>query len=120
VDARVRRRAVRLSDRYGLSLGPDVDSAEMATADGALDRPAEPAQPPHVIGGVPDGPDRSPGGPARTSSGLPLSADAYHGSYNDYLWQLALADGELSDLGSPRVRTTDAVPADSQQDEHDG
>ena len=23
------------------------------------------------------------------------SHDGYHGSYNDYLWQLALADGEL-------------------------
>jgi hypothetical protein len=58
---------------------------------------------------VPDRPDRSPAEPNRTSSGLPLSADAYHGSYNDYLWQLALADGEVPDgrlSGGP-----DALPA---------
>lgn len=35
--------------------------------------------------------------PAR-SDGDPL-----HGAYNDYLWQLALADGAAPDPGSPRV-----------------
>jgi hypothetical protein len=29
------------------------------------------------------------------------SPDRYHGSYNDYLWQLALADGNIPDISLP-------------------
>ncbi|HKC29785.1 MAG TPA: hypothetical protein VKB75_17350, partial [Jatrophihabitans sp.] len=37
--------------------------------------------------------------PVRDSAAIPHRAgDAYHGSYNDYLWQLALADGEAPDV----------------------
>ena len=60
---------------------------------------------------MPDLPDRTPGALARTSAGLPLSQDAYHGSYNDYLWQLALADGEAI------AGTGPAEPADSHGSE---
>lgn len=101
VDAGVRRRAVRLADRYGLSLGRDVDSDSDAAVRPASETPVNPAPPRHRIGGVPDLPDRTPGTPARTSAGLPVSSDAYHGSYNDYLWHLALADGEVPDVRLP-------------------
>jgi cytochrome oxidase assembly protein ShyY1 len=68
-------RAQRLADRYGRSLGPDA-GPELARQSG----------------------DRSPTSAARApvmdSAATPhRSEDDYHGSYNDYLWQLALADG---------------------------
>ncbi|HEY7008169.1 MAG TPA: SURF1 family protein [Jatrophihabitantaceae bacterium] len=112
LDADVRRRAIRLADRYGLSLGPGIDSAGDATVLSAPDEPVEPAQPRHRIGAVPDLPDRTAGAPARTSAGLPFSSDDYHGSYNDYLWQLALADGAVPDVLLPRgpAATADALP----------
>lgn len=88
------QRAARLADRYGRTLGPESPSAVEREA------PAPVARPP--IGGIPDGPaDAGPTGPHR-------SPDSYHGSYNDYLWQLALADGELADAfpdkSAPDVR----------------
>ncbi len=62
------RRAVRLADRYGRSLGPssgDPASAALApSSDETTDRPA-------------------------------VRGDAYRNAYNDYLWQLALADGTI-------------------------
>jgi hypothetical protein len=44
------------------------------------------------------------------------SHDGYHGSYNDYLWQLGLADGEtagpdLTAPAPPAIETTSAPPA---------
>ncbi len=80
------QRAARLADRYGRSLGADGPPAL---------RPGGPAPEPAArrrIGGVPDAPARPTGG------SLHRSDDSYHGSYNDYLWQLALADGELADM----------------------
>jgi hypothetical protein len=46
------------------------------------------------------------------------SADAYHASYNDYLWQLALADGGMPDVfgdGEPErpVRRIEQAPRDA-------
>ncbi|MFN2560388.1 MAG: SURF1 family cytochrome oxidase biogenesis protein [Jatrophihabitans sp.] len=76
------QRASRLADRYGRTLGPSTPTVAEREAPAPVARPR--------IGGVPDGPPNSaPTGPHR-------SPDSYHGSYNDYLWQLALADGELA------------------------
>jgi hypothetical protein len=93
---------------------------------------------------VPDLPERTTDAPARTSAGLPRTSDAYHGSYNDYLWQLALADGAVPDVrlpGGPDAgqiadatsdpreqratapsegRTVEGVPVEPTHDEQDG
>jgi hypothetical protein len=106
---------VRLADRYGLSLGPDLDADRDALARSHLDEPAAP-RPQRRIGGVPDLPDGATGVPHRSSAGLSRSPDAYHGSYNDYLWLLALADGEVPDVvlpGEPAA-TADDNPAESR------
>ncbi len=111
VDAGVLRRAVRLADRYGLPLGPDVDSAGAAVVGRASEGPVRPtpAGPSRRRWGVPDLPDRTTGLPDRTDAGLARSRDDYHGSYNDHLWLLALADGAVPDAG--RSGSPDAAPA---------
>jgi hypothetical protein len=75
-------RAVRLADRYGRSLGPDAGPELARSARDATHAP-RPA-------------------PVRNSAAVPhRSEDDYHGSYNDYLWQLALADGEAPAVEPP-------------------
>jgi hypothetical protein len=71
-------RAQRLADRYGRSLGGAPEDALAAS----VDRPRDFARP--VVRSSADAPHRS--------------EDDYHGTYNDYLWQLALADGGLPDV----------------------
>jgi hypothetical protein len=112
VDAGVRRRAARLADRYGLSLGPDADSDKDAVAERAFDQPVDPASagPRRRIGGVPDLPDPPRDVHTRSSAGLSRSPDAYHGSYNDYLWLLALADGEAPDAAAPDPTARTELP----------
>lgn len=78
-------RGERLAERYGRSLGPLTASRSLPDVSpdrrGAFALP-EPA--------------------ARTSASVPhRSDDAYHGGYNDYLWQLALADGEAPGVVLP-------------------
>jgi cytochrome oxidase assembly protein ShyY1 len=73
------QRAAQLADRYGRSLGLGHAA------------PADQAAPSARTGKAPpiDHEDT-----ARNSAIRPhRSYDAFHGSYNDYLWQLALADG---------------------------
>jgi cytochrome oxidase assembly protein ShyY1 len=90
-------RATRLADRYGRSLGIDPDAAlAAATPDGA------PIARQPVV--------------RDSSAAAHRSADSYHASYNDYLWQLALADGglpELFDAGEPK--RVEAVPEDADE-----
>lgn len=74
-------RAVRLADRYGRSLGPDAGPELAALAGGPPEAPAGPI--------VRD-----------SSAATHRSEDEYHGSYNDYLWQLALADGAVPDVAA--------------------
>jgi cytochrome oxidase assembly protein ShyY1 len=71
-------RAERLSDRYGRSLGPDGPGAAPLPRPGRRGRAYRP---------VPN-----------SASQPHRSSDGYHGSYNDYLWQLALADGDLPEV----------------------
>ena len=82
------QRAERLADRYGRSLGPLADLPRVPDA-GPVRRSFVP---PH---------ERT------TASGPYRSDDAYHGAYNDNLWQLALAAGEV-----PDVVLADDVPTD--------
>ena len=71
--------AERLADRYGRSLGPRPD------ADRSLRR-----ERPLVEPSAPD------------SSVAPhRSGDDYHGTYNDYLWSLAMADGNIPEVLEP-------------------
>jgi hypothetical protein len=54
-----------------------------------------------------------------SSAAVHRSADDYHASYNDYLWELALADGglpELADKEEPRR----IGPASEPGDDSDG
>ena len=87
------QRAARLAKRYGRSIGIDaLPPAQPTSADLPSARPPVPG---------PKRPDAGAAGaeptlfrPAADSSTRPhRSPDAYHGSYNDYLWQLAMADG---------------------------
>jgi cytochrome oxidase assembly protein ShyY1 len=84
-DADVRwQRAARLADRYGVSLGEQDGLPSPAAARAAVARR-------HA--------SRAADATVRDSSAAPhRSQDAYHGAYNDYLWQLALADGGLPDV----------------------
>ena len=79
-------RAQRLADRYGRSLGRDPEQA--------LAGPHAEVAPETVHAAV------------RDSASVPhRSADDYHARYNDYLWQLALADGGMPDVfdkGDPK------------------
>jgi len=80
-------RAERLADRYARSLGPDGAGAAPLPRPGGRVRSDVHADTP-----VPNSASR----PHR-------SHDRYHGSYNDYLWQLALAAGELPEAAfAPR------------------
>lgn len=72
-------RAEKLADRYGLTLGPDPVTVTADEADLGPLRRGEPT--PHYLDSAPY-----------------RSEDGYHGSYNDHLWQLALADGEAPDI----------------------
>jgi len=94
------RRAARLADRYGRSLGrghevPRADSpgSDSTRADPPpIGRTAAAASVDHADYDdfkVPNSADR----PHR-------SHDAYQGSYNDYLWQLGLADGAPATVAS--------------------
>ena len=98
------KRAAQLADRYGRSLGPDAEA-----------------------GGAPVSPRRRAGRkPVVGPYELPNSAttaqhphgDDYHSSYNDYLWQLALADGATPPVEvSPRSADDTAISApDSSAD----
>lgn len=78
-------RSARLADRYGRSLGPDVEAALATSPDLAADGQSAAVR--------------------DSSTAVHRSADAYHADYNDYLWRLAMADGGVPDLfgdGEPR------------------
>lgn len=75
-------RASRLAERYGRSLGPD-DGRPLLARRGRRTVAAAPVR-------------RSADQPHRSEG------DDYHGDYNDYLWQLALRDGDLP-AGPPPV-----------------
>jgi cytochrome oxidase assembly protein ShyY1 len=100
-DARVER-AVRLADRYGRSLGPDP----------------LPARPPAARSAA----VRSP--VLDSSTDVHRSEDEYHAAYNDYLWELALADGDIPSAGpqtptpptAAPPRVIDAAPGDREGD----
>lgn len=114
------RQAARLADRYGRSL---------STSDPRRRAPAPDV--PRVRRGIPDvalGMPVSPQAAAESGRTPHRSADTYHGSYNDYLWQLAMADGEqLPDAGpageqanrelagepAPEPQVIDADPVDT-------
>jgi cytochrome oxidase assembly protein ShyY1 len=79
------RQAEHLADRYGRSLGLGHHDAPGS---------ASPAGKPRPPGRAPS--ERSYGVPVVNSSDRPHpSLDAYQGAYNDELWELALADGDL-------------------------
>lgn len=83
------QRAVRLADRYGVSLGAADDLPSAAEVRAAVARRRS---------------SRADDATVRDSSAAPhRSPDTYHGAYNDYLWQLALADGGLPDVFGPDV-----------------
>ena len=103
------QRAARLADRYGrsLTMGEPVPLDE----DGRLDADG------------PDGP--APTAPARgadrtletgrrvasSATDPHRSPDGYHGAYNDYLWRLAMADGDLPDVVLPPADRPDPGPS---------
>ncbi|MGH8961576.1 MAG: SURF1 family protein [Jatrophihabitantaceae bacterium] len=82
------RRAAQLADRYGRSLGADPGRSA-----GRGSRTTR-------IGKRPNGDGQAV---TQSATAVHRSNDAYHGAYNDYLWQLALADGTAPDLSAPRA-----------------
>ena len=92
-------RAARLADRYGRSLGIDPETALAAA-------------PPDTAAGA-----RQPVVRDSTTA-VHRSADAYHASYNDYLWQLALADGGLPNtLGENEPQRIEPVSVNEDDSE---
>jgi cytochrome oxidase assembly protein ShyY1 len=98
------QRAAALADRYGRSLGRE--------------------RPPRLGGrnfsGRPARGGRTRGGVTNSATGVHRSDDPHHGAYNDYLWEIALADGATPEVslrpepdagagGAPRI--IDADPA---------
>jgi hypothetical protein len=85
VQAQRLARAERLASRYGRSLttghawAPEPSMGTDAEVDVRAGRAARASD--YAVANSADSPHRSP--------------DAYHGLYNDYLWQLAMADGDL-------------------------
>jgi cytochrome oxidase assembly protein ShyY1 len=87
------QRAAQLADRYGRSLGRDTAPP-----------PAAPARRRRRPRRAPVEPVR----PAASSATAPhRSADEFHGAYNDYLWELAMADGNI-----PQVDVSGGEPKD--------
>lgn len=82
------QRAAQLADRYGRSLGREHAA------------PPAPVPPrrvrPHRT------PPAEPVRPAASSANAPhRSGDDFHGAYNDYLWELAMADGKIPQVEVP-------------------
>jgi hypothetical protein len=105
------QRAAQLADRYGRSLGlahPQPARQEARSGHPDNDAAVEPGdRTPISIPSVATTPARSDG-------------DRYHGTYNDYLWQLALADGAAPGVSAARVEDADAPgPAPEILDEAD-
>ncbi|MCW2495778.1 MAG: hypothetical protein JWQ77_1702 [Jatrophihabitans sp.] len=95
------RRAQRLADRYGRSL---TDGNGVPQQLRPPPMPVLAPEPGGLAARVPD------------SSEVPhRSHDAYHGSYNDYLWRLGLEDGESRDLPLDELPVIEIV----EPDEHD-
>jgi cytochrome oxidase assembly protein ShyY1 len=87
VQAQRLERAERLASRYGRSLTTGHAWMPDPSLDlGADTRPAA-RDDDFVVANSADRPHRSP--------------DAYHGAYNDYLWQLAMADGAIPPVTVP-------------------
>jgi hypothetical protein len=97
-------RAARLADRYGQSLGLGAEEALAASEAAAPPKARQPI--------VRD-----------SSAAVHRSVDEYHASYNDYLWQLALADGGMpdraDDRGEPRRIETASGPDDDSASDGD-
>ncbi len=90
------RQARRLADRYGRSLGDRYDGPVEA------DRPGPPRVAP--TGGAGARPAYRTRNADSTTAVHRSEGDELHGAYNDYLWELALRDGNLPEI---------SVPADS-------
>jgi hypothetical protein len=87
------QRAAQLADRYGRSLGRDSAPPPTAPAPRRIRPRRAPAEPVR---------------PAASSANIPhRSADEFHGAYNDYLWELAMADGNV-----PQVDVSDGEPTE--------
>ncbi|MEO9138209.1 MAG: SURF1 family protein [Jatrophihabitans sp.] len=84
------QQAARLADRYGRALSNDrVEPAVQSST------PSHTARAPVV------GHDQQP---PSSATNVHRSHDNYHGSYNDYLWQLGLADGATPDIPLPQLQ----------------
>jgi cytochrome oxidase assembly protein ShyY1 len=100
------QRAARLADRYGRSLGIGHDAPKRETPpSGRRPRPSPAAASATVESDdfyivKPDSSTR----PHR-------SLDDYQGSYNDYLWQLGLADGEAPPVALPSAEDVGDKPS---------
>jgi cytochrome oxidase assembly protein ShyY1 len=87
------RRARRLADRYGRSLGEAYDGPVEADPPG---RPRVAA-----VGAVGERPLSATRNPDSTVAVHSSEGDELHGAYNDYLWELALRDGNLPEVSVP-------------------
>ena len=104
------RRAARLADRYGLSLGIDAPPESNDATQDSTDTAASPRD---------SGVEALYRLPDSSTSVHRSEDDRYHGAYNDYLWQLGLADGDTPDIsltgsGEPRERRGVAMLRDDQ------
>ena len=109
------QRGNRLADRYGRSFGARADdlAPEGSTVEQQDPRPVERAGRPIAVREPVLGEDRP-----RSADQPYRSPDGYHGSYNDFLWKLAMADGNLpageDDDAAPRPLTIAVVQPDGR------
>jgi cytochrome oxidase assembly protein ShyY1 len=91
------QRAARLADRYGRSLGiGQVGPANQSSSTGGTGNAR-----------IVDRGHRVPNSVPSSATRPHRSYDAYHGSYNDYLWQLGLADGTMPSVFVARTEDSD-------------
>ena len=96
------QRAARLADRYGRSIG--VGQVAAAVRSARTGRPPRRTESPSSVDY-----DRA----ADNSATRPhRSRDDYHGSYNDYLWELAMADGATPDVVVAKVVEAEPIRPD--------
>jgi cytochrome oxidase assembly protein ShyY1 len=85
------QRAVRLADRYGrsLQLGDGPPGGGNGSGAGRLRRTRRTGAGRR---------EQTTSSVTNSATGVHRSNDGYHGSYNDYLWEIALADGNTPDI----------------------
>lgn len=114
------RRANRLADRYGRSLGVGyAAAANQASHEAAPDATGSDESAAGLSGAPRESrPSRAVGITYRAPNSATQphrSRDGYHGSYNDYLWELSLADGAAPSVAAGETSVSRTSECDEDE-----